>query len=839
MWFWEEKGILVMRKIRTRSYSGTRSNEVTDRELKGMAVARKAAADGIVLLKNDKDILPLEKGSRIALFGSGASNTIKGGTGSGDVNERHSVTIAEGLRDAGYVITTEEWIADYAKRYEKARNEWRDDINERAVGKDFFNVYTTTPFIRPVGMEIEKTDADTAFYIISRVAGEGADRFDKKGDYSLTDDEEREIGTVCRLYEKVIVVLNVGGVIDLSFVDKYDNILGLIYYSQAGMEGGHALGDVVSGDVTPSAKLTASWAFNYSDYPNAAEFSHNNGNVEQEIYNEGIYVGYRYFDSFDIPVRYGFGYGLSYTDFEIETESISEVKGEGFDVTVNVKNTGHTDGKEVVQIYVSCPDGKIEKEDRRLAAFAKTSLLKPGDVQKIVLRVTFSALTSYSEEIPGWVLEKGIYGVFVGNSLEDSALEGAIELTEDVVTIRTEHICTPEKPVEEYHRTAEKRGELAAVIAEAAKIEGFKLITVSASDIPVKTIEYKTNAELADPECMKIVDTLSEDQIKKLATGDPGMGQGESLGSAGNDVPGSAAQTSRCAFEQGIASIVLADGPAGLRLMQYYFVQDGKIVNMPFQFSVEGGIFCPDADKTEGDRYYQYCTAVPVGTMLAQTWDTELVSEVGTMVAGEMQEFGVTLWLAPGMNIQRNPLCGRNFEYYSEDPVISGKIAAAMTKGVQKIKGCGTTIKHFACNNNEDNRMNCDSIMSERTMREIYLKGFEIAIAESQPMSMMTSYPVVNGIHAANNYDLCTKAARNEFGFKGLIMTDWTTTHYGPSCTASGCMRAGNDIVMPGCRGDQENLTEELASGKLSMEDLKACVSRFIRTVLMSDCYED
>ncbi len=828
-----------MRKIKVRPYSGTKSNEITDRERKGMAVARKAADDGIVLLENKENVLPISKGSRVALYGSGVSNTIKGGTGSGDVNERHSVTIAEGFRDAGYVITTEEWIEDYSRRFTEARNKWRDEINKNAEGKDFFTVYTTTPFVRPVGMEITKTDTDTAFYVISRVAGEGADRFDKEGDYLLTKDEEKELNTICEFYEKVVVVLNVGGVIDLSFMDEHENILGLILYSQAGMEGGHALADVVSGDVTPSGKLTATWAYNYSDYPNAEEFSHNNGNTNEEFYNEGIYVGYRYFDSYDIPVRYGFGYGLSYTDFEIETESISEVKGEGFDVTVSVKNIGKFSGKEVVQVYVSCPDGKIEKEDRRLAAFAKTKLLESGEVQKIVLRVPFKALTSYSEEISGWVLEKGIYGVFVGNSLDDSALDAAIELTEDVVTIRTEHICTPKKEIKEYHRDSDKRAELADVIEEAVKINGFKIITVSASDIPVKTIEYKTNAELADEEGMKVVEKLSEDQIKQLATGDPGKGPEAALGSAGNSVPGSAAQTSRCAEDKGIASIVLADGPAGLRLMKYYFVKDGNIVNLPFQFSLEGGIFCQDADKTEGERYNQYCTAVPVGTMLAQTWDTELVSEIGTMVAGEMQEFGVTLWLAPGMNIQRNPLCGRNFEYYSEDPLVSGKIAAAMTNGVQKIKGCGTTIKHYACNNNEDNRMNCDSIMTERTMREIYLKGFEIAIEESQPMSMMTSYPVVNGIHAANNYDLCTKAARNEFGFKGLIMTDWTTTHYGPSCTAAGCIRAGNDIVMPGCANDQKNLTEELASGALKMDDLKACVSRFIRTVMQSDCYED
>ena len=209
------------------------------------------------------------------------------------------------------------------------------------------------------------------------------------------------------------------------------------------------------------------------------------------------------------------------------------------------------------------------------------------------------------------------------------------------------------------------------------------------------------------------------------------------------------------------------------------------------------------------------------------------------MIGGEMQLFDTTLWLAPGMNIHRNPLCGRNFEYYSEDPLISGKIAAAMTDGVQNIPGCGTTIKHFACNNQEDNRMGVDSILSERALREIYLKGFEIAIKEAQPMSIMTSYNLINGVHAANNYDTCTKAARCEWGFAGMIMTDWTTTEKGPDCTASGCMRAGNDLVMPGALSDRANLQEELTDGRLPKEDLKACIARLVNIVWQSNMYED
>ena len=238
-------------------------------------------------------------------------------------------------------------------------------------------------------------------------------------------------------------------------------------------------------------------------------------------------------------------------------------------------------------------------------------------------------------------------------------------------------------------------------------------------------------------------------------------------------------------------------------------------------------------------RQFQYCTAIPVAALLAQSWNMDLIRKCGDIVGKEMEEFHISVWLAPGMNIHRNPLCGRNFEYYSEDPYVAGTIAAAMTEGVQSNYGCGTTIKHFACNNQEDNRMGSDSVVSERTLRELYLKGFEIAVKESQPMSIMTSYNLINGVHAANNYDLCTDAARNEWGFKGMIMTDWTTTEQGEDCTASGCMRAGNDLVMPGAFSDRDNLNQELVDGTLSMDDLKACISRLVNIVWQSNQFEN
>lgn len=833
------------KKMIDRTFSGTRSSVVSGREVSHRAVARRAAAEGMVLLKNEGGVLPLAAGSRVALYGSGASQTVKGGTGSGDVNERVCVSVYQGMKEAGYVVANEDWVADYDERYERARLAWRDDILAKSEGKqdaavDFFAVYTSTPFVRPVGKKVEKTDADVAFYILSRVAGEGADRFAADGDYELTAEEREMLVDICASYEKVVVAVNTGGLVDLSFMDEYKNICGLLQIVQPGMEGGHAFADLVSGKVTPSGKLTDTWACKYEDYPNAENFSHNNGDVDHEVYKEGIYVGYRYFDTFEVPVRYGFGYGLSYTDFALETGSVSyDQEKKSLTIAVKVTNTGGTwSGREVVQVYVSCPQGGLEKEYRRLAAFEKTPVLEPGEGIRFTLEIPLDRLTSYDEKEPGWVLEPGSYGIWVGNSLQSAVLAASMELDGRAVLIKTDHICPARQEIEEFHGDRSRAAERYEAWKERAKEQGLPRVNLYAGDFGTEQILYRKNAELVEEETRRFVDTLSTEQLIALATGDPGKGQGGNLGAAGISVPGSAGETNGCAAEQYLASIVLADGPAGLRLMKYYHVADGKIVSMPFQFSLEGGLFCPDTGDLPGERYYQYCTAIPVGTLLAQTWDKELLREIGEMIGREMEEFGVTLWLAPGMNIHRNPLCGRNFEYYSEDPLVSGKMAAAITEGVQRVPGCGTTIKHFACNNQEDNRMGSDSILSERALREIYLKGFEIAVKESQPMAIMTSYNLINGVHAANNYDICTKAARNEWGFAGVIMTDWTTTEKDESCTASGCMRAGNDLVVPGCPGDYENLRRELDEGKLSLDNLKACISRLVRVIWQSNQYE-
>lgn len=835
-----------MRTLKERTFSGTTNPEVQPWETEHRQVAKEAAAEGIVLLKNVDQILPLKAGSAVAIYGAGAGRTIKGGTGSGDVNEREKVSIFQGMKNAGYEVTNEEWIESYDKIYEKARQDWKNDIVTRSGGNggdvmNFFDIYSTTPFIMPTGDPVKKPvegeNADTAIYVLSRVAGEGADRNAAAGDYYLKEDEHQMLADLCAYYKDVIVVVNAGGQVDLSFMDEFENIKALLVIVQPGMEGGNAFADVISGKVNPSGKLVDSWAYKYEDYPSAATFSHNNGNVQKEFYEEGIYVGYRYFDTFGIPVRYGFGYGLSYTTFSVDGCTVAKTENHGIKITADVKNTGNMAGKEVVQVYASLPGGSLEKEAHRLTAYAKTELLQPGQKQTVTLEVPAERLVSYDEKSAAWILEKGFYGISVGNSLENAELVGGMQLDESVALEKAKNLFAKKEELNELAQQDGKTSQREADQKILAAEKHLPVVEMKAADFETKEIVYKKNRELADEKAMEFVNTLSVEELIDLAAGDPGKAQGGNLGAAGISVPGSAGETHRCAVDKGLASIVLADGPAGLRLMKYYHVNDGKIIQMPFEFSLEGGLFYDGPTDLPGERYYQYCTAIPVGTMLAQTWNTNLIQKIGAMIGKEMEYFGVTLWLAPGMNIHRNPLCGRNFEYYSEDPYVAGTMAAAMTAGVQSNYGCGTTIKHFACNNQEDNRMGSDSILSERAVRELYLKGFEIAVKESQPLSVMTSYNLINGVHAANNHDLCTDVARNEWGFQGAIMTDWTTTEVDESCTASGCMRAGNDLVMPGSFGDHDNMKKELEEGTLQIEDLKACIARLVSVIWKSNQY--
>ncbi|MCR4590821.1 MAG: glycoside hydrolase family 3 C-terminal domain-containing protein [Lachnospiraceae bacterium] len=818
--------------------SGFSTAEEQPHERVHRKVAYEAATEGIVLLENKENVLPLSEGAKIALYGRGASKTIKGGTGSGDVNERETISVYQGMKNAGFDIVNEQWIEDYNREYEEKRLLWRDALLKEAAeaeknGGSFFETYAARPFPAPEGAEPEKEDCDTAVYVISRTAGEAADRRNIPGDYYLTEEEDGFLDDLCRLYDRVIVILNTGAVMDLSFMDSHKNICALIFMCQAGMEGGNALADILSGKVSPSGHLTDTWCYDYEDYPGASDFSFMNEDLTRERYEEGIYAGYRYFDSLGIPVRYGFGYGLSYSEFIFEAEEPSYENGT-VSLKVNVTNIGDTPAKEVLQVYVSCPQNGLEKEFRRLAGFSKTELI-PGDgSEKLTINIPLRNLTSYDEEEAAWILEKGFYGIWCGFSLDKSVPVAMLDLNKRVTVETAKNLCVPENEIREFSIPFEEREEQNNRWIDKARLEKLPVVEIDGDSIETVHNTYDKPDDISD-EVKRLTDPLSDEKLISLCVGSMVDIEGkEAVGSSSMRVPGCAADTSTMVAEDGIASIVTADGPAGLRIQEKYTVKDGVVNSKPFIKTVEHGFFDMDPEEEEGETYYQYCTAFPVGTLLASSWNTDMVSEVGKAVAEEMDIFGVTLWLAPGMNIHRNPLCGRNFEYFSEDPLVSGKMAAAITAGVQSVKGCGTTIKHFACNNAEDNRFFSDSVISERCLREIYLKGFETAVKECEPMALMTSYNKINGVHSANNHELIKGILRDEWGFKGLVMSDWTTTWQGDNCTATGCIKAGNDLNMPGCLDDVNELKESLENGDISREDLLKCAYRVVRTILLS-----
>ena len=662
-------------------------------------------------------------------------------------------------------------------------------------------------------------DADAAVYIVSRISGEGKDRRKRKGDYYLSDQEEKDLYFLNEQKIPTVLIINAGGSVELAdLLAGTENICAILNISQLGQEGGNAVADVLFGEVTPSGKLTTTWTKRYDDCPAAEEFSYLNGNLETEEYAEGIYVGYRYFDSFGIEPLFSFGYGLSYTEFDIRLCGINTAS-KGVTVTVEVENTGTTySGKEVVQIYASLPQDGSRKEFRRLVGYEKTEELKPGEKEMLNIVLPAKAFASFLEEQQEWRIQAGAYGIWIGNSLSEAKLSAGVKVSADVMMEKTKKLEDHSEVVEikdcaeELCRRAE---EWTALLEELPNVS----FEPEAEEKKVCTFPEETEIPVED-----LISLLYGNMSEIRST----------LGASGIKVPGTAGETSEALLDQyGIPSLIMADGPAGIRLQQTYEVDREKdtVYGTGVLGSLENGYLVGKKDHEGAERYYQYCTAFPVGTALAQSWNKKLMEQFGRKVAAEMEEFHINLWLAPGLNIHRNPLCGRNFEYYSEDPFLAGTLAAAVTRGVQSRRGCGVTIKHFACNNQEDNRMGVDAHVSERTLREIYLRGFEIAVKEGAPTAIMSSYNLINGVHAANSKDLCTRIAREEWGFDGVIMSDWNTTVPEDGSIPWVCVAAGNDIIMPGNPDDDKNIRDAYKEGKLTEKEIRLCADRILKLI--------
>ena len=834
--------------MRTRSiHKAALTDAVTPLEESGKKLAYKAAVEGIVLLENDGS-LPLKAG-KIALYGAGAKKTIKGGTGSGEVNERHAVSVFEGLEQSGFTVTTMRWIEDYDQTFEEGEQEYAEEFRKKLSPKnlsDFMNLMSS-PYRYPYGRaiqekDIEESDTDSCIYVVSRQAGEGADRKLDENEYGLSEIERINIAFCAERYKKLIVVINVGGVFDLNFLNEISGINAVIFMGELGTMGGLALADVISGKQTPSGKLTDTWAKHYRDLPFADEYSYLNGNLDEEYYREGIYVGYRYFDTFHVAPRYPFGYGMSYTNFAIRFEQM-QMEGTKIHVYTEVENTGRIyDGKEVVQIYVSCPNGELKKEAQRLTAFHKTKLLKPGEKEKLILSFDLRDMTSYREKDAATVLEKGEYVIRLGNSSRNTRVCGILRLSSEIITEKHSHICKipmhvtelEQKEEDILHATCDCRqnwGRGCEIIIE--NMEKIRSIPVEEDKITEVVHEYGPVKIYSSEETDAVMERLTLRDMAELSVG------GGMTGSRFFEAPGAAGVTCTTLEQKGIPNVVMADGPAGLRL--------NKVSSVSFTGKVKGiepNISCmkylPEPVKKimlgnpdSPNLLYQFTTAFPSGISLASSWNLELAEAVGK----EMECYGVTYWLAPGLNIHRNPLCGRNFEYYSEDPLVSGKFAAAITKGVQKNRGCYVTLKHFCCNNQEDNRNKTNVNVNERALREIYLKGFEIAVKEAGPGAIMSSYNKVNGKYVNNSYRLLTQVLRNEWGFDGFVMTDWFATgrKYGNSAHA---IASGNDLIMPGSAGAVDEIVKAVSKGVILEEDVKRSAANVLRGVLSSRIYQ-
>lgn len=792
-------------------------------EQKHSALVRENGAECTVLLKKDGHF-PLQEAGQIALYGGGARRTIKGGTGSGEVNGRYAVTVEQGLMDAGFTVTSTAWLEGYEKEKADAKARFLRDLKAEAKQRRQ-NVMLIAMGRTPAEPEYELPldgEGDTAVYVLSRISGEGADREPKGGDILLSDTEIRDILACNEKYRNFMLVLNVGGVVDLTPVAGVGNILVL---SQLGAETGNILADILLGKQNPSGKLTTTWAA-WEDYPTLGEF----GEKDETRYNEGIYVGYRYFDSVQKAPLYPFGFGLSYTEFAVGGAAAS-LQGDTVTVTAAVKNTGSCPGKEVVQLYVSVPAGKLDEPYQALCGFAKTELLLPGQEETVTITFSMRDIAPYDEASAAYILEEGDYLLRVGASSRDTTVCAAVRLPETVTVLQAKNVLG--------------HPDFTDWKAPALKQE-------PDGDVPV--LELRADAvapQAAANPCAEEIDpriaALSEDQLIKMNLGayDAKAGIASIIGNSGFSVAGAAGQS--CMEAEGIPSLVMADGPAGLRLSRKYAIDKaGKIhslessipasltdfMSKPMLWVLKLMNYRPKrGDKIGG----QYATAIPIGTAVAQSFNLRLAEEFGKIVGAEMERFGVHLWLAPALNIHRSIRCGRNFEYFSEDPLVSGLFAGAITKGVQQFPHAGTTIKHYAFNNQERNRTQNNSQLSERVAREIYLKGFGICVKTAQPKAVMTSYNLVNGKHTNERAGLIGDILRAEFGFEGIVMTDWIIAGYEnerdcihPVSDAARVCMAGGDLFMPGSKHDYDSIKSSLDKGTVTKQQLQINATRVL-----------
>ena len=749
---------LVVNRLAQNESSGSDGLDKTVTE--GMPLLlQEAGAEGTVLLRND-NVLPLKSDETVSVFGRVQYDYMFVGYGSGgDVIKPYTVNLIEGLNNAGVKLNTAlaDKYMDWCKKNPPDHGFWGH----------WPHYYEEMP-VDDATITESASISQCALVVIGRSAGEDRENYLIPGSYYLTDDEKSLIERVSKAFQKTVIILNIGGIIDMSWEDSLltGNSAVLIPW-QGGMESGNALAKVLTGELEPSGRLTDTIALSYEDYPSAKDF----GEKEYNNFTEDIFVGYRYFETFKKDaVKYPFGFGLGYSTFKREFIS-AEIK-DG-DIYFKVKTTCTSDfpGKDVIEIYAQAPQGNLGKAARVLCDYEKSKKLSKGESEEFTFIIPLYTVSSYDDTGKSghkscYVLEQGEYNFYLGADVRTAEKVWSYNQTETLVIKElTEVSACPQSfqrltaresndgiPTAKYEPTPQKTENLGKRITDnLPKDYGYT------GDTGLKL------QDVTDGKCTleQFIAQLSPTEFEALSRGDYTMNS--ALGAKGNaGVMGGVLKSLR---NKGIAPLTTTDGPSGIRL-----------------------IAC--------------CSLLPNGTAVASMWNKSLASQVYAKVGEEMKVKGSDILLAPGMNIHRNPLCGRNFEYYSEDPVVTGKTAAAVCNGLQSA-GVAACPKHFACNSQETNRNKTDSRVSERALREIYLKGFEICVTEAQPLTIMTSYNKINGVWAHYNYDLCTLILRKEWGYKGLVMTDWwmqyTSSPEFPHLKDNAYrVRAGVDVLMPG-----------------------------------------
>lgn len=763
-------------------------------------MARKAAAEGAVLLKNEGNVLPLKEGVRLAVFGRIQFDYYKSGTGSGGmINTRYVVGILDALKEEKIVLNLE------------LEQVYRDWLKEHPFDKG--SGWAQEPWSQqemPLSGEMVKkaaAESDTALVIIGRTAGEDRDAKAEKGSFFLSEGEEEMLRQVCGAFDRVVVALNVGSIMDMNWVEAYGP-QAVLYVWQGGMEGGHGVADILMGRVNPCGRLADTIARSVEDYPSHIHFGGEDGNR----YAEDIYVGYRYFETFACAgekVLYPFGFGLSYTSFSMQSKM--EEGKENCVFHVKVQNTGACAGREVVQLYVGAPQGNLGKPLRSLAAFAKTKCLAPGEAQEMTLQVDKKVFASYDDSGASghkscYVLEAGTYCFYVGGDVRSAQPAGTMELKETEVLEQ----CRPAlAPVESYDRMKPVQASGTLDLSwEKTPLRTYSMAQRSREkhrgDLPCTGDRGYRLADVYDNKISleEFVSQLSDEELCCMVRGE-GM-------CSPKVTPGTAAAfggVTQSLAEYGIPCGCCADGPSGIRM---------------------------DCGT------YAFC--LPNGTCLACSFDEELVRQLYEMEGAELRKNRIDILLGPGMNIHRHPLNGRNFEYFSEDPLLTGKMAAAQIRGMGQYQVTGA-LKHYAANNQEFHRSLYNSVVSERALREIYLKGYEIAVKEGGAYAIMTTYGAVNGLWTAGNYDLLTTVLRSEWGFDGLVMTDWwamiNDEGQAPAQSNLAAMvRAQNDVYMvvqdSGRNSGGDNLEACLADGTLGRADLLTCAMNILKVLMRS-----